>query len=168
MRVDGQETAEQVTACAADSAQGDLKTLGLSNCVAIEQLVDGLIGGDKGQAVGQFEALLAERAVAADAGGAQCRLVNQLQSQAAVHMRTALTRPTLKQIPRAQTQALGHEKEKTGQSAGSLVGQQLADATFHTALIAGLYANGAFGALRFDGGGQGPAGVEFFFEAPIR
>jgi hypothetical protein len=53
--------------------------LGLLDGVSVEQVVDGLIGGDEGQAISQFEALLTQSAAPAEARHAQGRLVDQLQ-----------------------------------------------------------------------------------------
>jgi len=168
MRVNGQEVALIMTAGTADFSQGDLKGLGLGDGVPFEHLMDGLIGGDKRQAVGQFEALLAERAIAPDAGSAQSRLVDQLEGQARIEMRAGPAGPGLKQVPRAQAQMLGRQKPEADLGAGDLVGQQLANAAFEASVIARFDAHGAFGALGFDGGGEGSKRVEFFFEGPSR
>jgi hypothetical protein len=168
MRINGQEVALIMTAGTADFSQGDLKGLGLGDGVPFEHLMDGLIGGDKRQAVGQFEALLAERAIAPDAGRAQGRLVDQLKGQARIEVRSGPAGPGLKQVPRAQAQVFGRQKPETDLCAGDLVGQQLADTAFEASVIARFDADGAFGALGFDRGGRRPEGVEFFFEGPSR
>jgi len=167
VRVNGQQAGAKVTAGAAEFPQADLKGLGLGDGVSVEHLMDGLIRGDKRQAVGQFEALLAERAIAPDAGRAQGGLVNQLQRQAWGEVRPGLAAPGLKQVPRAQAQMLGRQKPETDLCARDLVGQQLADPAFEAALIAGFDADGAFGALGFDRG-RLRRRVEFFFGTPIR
>ncbi len=168
VRINGQKAAVKVAACAAEFSQSDLKGLGLGDGMGREQVVDGLVGGHKRQAVGQFETLLAECVAAPDAGRAQGGLVNQLEGQAGVHMGAGATGPALKQLPRAQAQMFRRQKKQTDQSARDPVGQQLTDAAFDTALIARFYADGAFGALCFDRGRLGPERVEFFFGGPTR
>ena len=66
----------------AQSAQSNLEVLGLLNGMGRQQVVDGLIGGDKGQAVGHFKTLLTERTALTNAGDAQSGLMHQLQCQA--------------------------------------------------------------------------------------
>ena len=46
----------------AQFTQSDLELLGLGDGMAGQQLVNRHIGGDEGQAIGQFEAFLGERA----------------------------------------------------------------------------------------------------------
>ena len=166
--INGQEVALIMTAGAADFSQGNLKGFGLGDRVPFEHLMDGLVGGNERQAVGQLKTLLAERAIAPDAGRTQGCLVDQLEGQTRVPIRAGPPRPSLKQIPRAQAQMLGHQKPEADQGAGDLVGQQLADTAFETSVIARFDAHSAFGALRWNRDGLPPEGVEFFFEGPTR
>lgn len=106
MRVDGQEFALVVTRGAAQLPQGDLQSLGVDHAMGAEQLMHGLVGGDKGQPVGQLKAFLRQCALVAQAGGAQCRLVDQLQSEARLDMSASLLAPATEQVPGAQTQML--------------------------------------------------------------
>jgi len=168
VRINGQKAALKMAARAADFSQSHLKGLGLGDGVGDEQVVDGLVGGHKRQAVGQFETLLAERVAAPDAGRAQGGLVNQLEGQAGGRRRAGASGPALKQVPRAQTQMFGYQKPEADSRAGDFVGQELANAAFDTAVIARFDADGPFGALRFDRGRLGPESVEFFFEDPTR
>ena len=76
VRIDGQESSGKVPAGPAQLAQGDLEPLGLIHGVRRQQIVDSLIGGDKGQAVDQFETFLTERAALAHSGDAQRGLMD--------------------------------------------------------------------------------------------
>ena len=59
MRIHGQQLALEMATGAPDFTQGHLQRLALGDGVALEQLMNGKIARDKGQAVRQFEALLA-------------------------------------------------------------------------------------------------------------
>ena len=71
MGIDGQHPAQVMTAGSAQLAQGDLQSLGLSHGMGVKELMNGLIGRDERQAVGQFETFLTERAPLAQIAGAQ-------------------------------------------------------------------------------------------------
>jgi hypothetical protein len=56
--VDGQEATLEVMAGTAQLPQTDLQLLGLGDGVGSQQVVNGGVAGDEGQAVGHFEAFL--------------------------------------------------------------------------------------------------------------
>ena len=166
MRIDRQDLSGKVVSGSAQLAPGHLQRLSLRHGVGFEQIVDGLIGGDKGQAVGYFEAFLAERTVAAQAAGAQSGLVHQLQGQAWFDAVTRNSGPATEQIPTAQAEVLGDEQPDPDVVAGDLIGQQLTDLTFQALGVAGFGALFAPSALGEEGGRRLMVriqGVEFFF-----
>ena len=65
MRIERQKPAAKMLSCAAQLALGDLKTPGLLNGVAFEQFMNGGIGRNKGQPIGQLEAFLGKSATMA-------------------------------------------------------------------------------------------------------
>ncbi len=59
MRIDSQKMSFEMATSAAQTAQSNLQVLSFANGVFVKELVDGFVGGDEWQAIGQFEALLA-------------------------------------------------------------------------------------------------------------
>ncbi len=59
MGINGQQASRKMTAGPADLAQSQLQILGFENGVRGQEIMDGGVGRDKGQPVGQFETLLA-------------------------------------------------------------------------------------------------------------
>ena len=130
-----------------------------------EQLMHGLVGGDKGEPIGQLKALLRQCAPVAQAGGAQRRLVDQLKSESRLDTSAILLAPATEQVPGPQAQMLWGQQPKADQIAIDLVGQQLTDTAFEADGISG-FALGAFlGTLGFDSRFRvGTIAMEFFFE----
>lgn len=58
MRINAEQMALEMAAGAADFTQRHLQGLGLGHGVAPEHLMNGKIGGDERQSVGEFKALL--------------------------------------------------------------------------------------------------------------
>ena len=71
--------------------------------------MDGLVGGEEGQTMRELEALLRERAALARSGGAQRRLVNQLECETRFDTLAGLAGPPTEQIPGSQAQVLGDQ-----------------------------------------------------------
>ena len=61
-----------------DLAQGDLKALAVGHVSGTEKVVDGHIGGEEREAVGQLEDLLVQAAAQPQSGDAERRLVDEL------------------------------------------------------------------------------------------
>ena len=137
----------------------------------VQQVMDGLIMGNEGQAIGQFETrAVVQGAVGTDTFGADRRLVNHLQGQTWLDALGGLSGPTAQQIPGPQTQVFGCQQPDAGQVPADFVGQPLADGPFQTARIARLglvvfaRATGLEGRLIF----VRTILIEFFFEGRIR
>ena len=136
-----------------------------------QQIMHGPIGGQKGQAVGQLKALMAQRAVGAEGGAAEGCFVNQMQSQARGQgVIGQLAGPGAQQIPGAEAKMFGDQQPHSQEIARNSISQKLADLTFHAGGVGLLEALSFAGAL----GGQqrgwvfGVEGVEFFFEGRNR
>lgn len=147
MRIDGEKARREMAAGAADLAEGNLQALRIGDAMSGEHLVDGGIGGNKGQAVGQFEAFLAQGTVAADAVDAEGRFVNQMHGHARSESIACALAPGAKQIPRAQAQMLWSQKPDADLVAGDFVGEQLANLPLDACRVAGREALLAPGAL---------------------
>ncbi|MCX6922804.1 MAG: hypothetical protein NT154_06270 [Verrucomicrobia bacterium] len=94
MRVNGQKHAAEMAASAAQLSHSDLKRLGLLDRMRIEQVVNGLVRGQKWQAIGELESPLAQATPLTDPGHAQGGLVDQLQRQARFDRRRRATGPS--------------------------------------------------------------------------
>lgn len=81
VRVHRQKFAAKMTSRPAQLAQGDLHFPSFQDGMTVQQIMDGGVGGNKGQAVGQLEALLRERASMAVGTQAQGRFIDQVQGQ---------------------------------------------------------------------------------------
>jgi hypothetical protein len=68
MGVDGQQLALKMAAGATQPTEVFLKGFGFRHGMGFEQVMDGLIGGDKGKPVEQFKTLLAQAAGLANTG----------------------------------------------------------------------------------------------------
>jgi hypothetical protein len=123
VRVQRQELAAEVAAGAAQLPPGDLELLGLGHGVRLPEVVDDLIGGQEGQAVGQFQALVAQRAVLAQGRPAQGGFVNQMQGQVgAQRVGLPIARPGAQQVPGTQTQVFGDQQPHPQKTTRDLVG----------------------------------------------
>ena len=144
--------------------------MGLLDGVVVEQFVDGRVGGNEGQTVGEFESFLRERAAPAHRTEAHGRFVDEMEGESGFEMRARLAGPGAEQIPNAQTQQFGQQEPDADLIAGNLVGQELADLMLQGLGVAGFVAPGALGALGRDEsrGVGGIKGVEFFFAGRSR
>ena len=132
--------------------------------------MDGHIGGDEGQAVGQFEAFLGEGASLAIGAQTQGRFVDQVEGQTGLDSFGGLAGPTAEQVPGAQAQMFGREQPNAHLITGDLVGQSLADLAFEAFGIsreATLLSGGSLGGDKLKRRG-GVKGVESFFEGRSR
>lgn len=163
--IDRQEAPGEMAPGPAHQAQGDLKFLGLGDGVGVEQIVNGAVGGDVGQAVGQFEAFLAEGATLPDAGDAEGGLVDQLQGQVRSDVPGGLSGPGAHQVPGAEAKMLGHQEPETDEGSGDLTGQELADVALETGGVGWFEPGGRLGTmgLQQKRRGGGTKDVEFFF-----
>ena len=170
MRIDGEKAPREMAAGAADLAESKLQALRIGDAMNGEQFVDGDIGGNKGQAIGEFETFLTQGAVAADAVDAEGRFVNQMHGHAwSESIARALT-PGAKQIPGAQAQMLRGQQPDADLIAGDLVGEQLANLPLDACRVTGLGTLFAPGALGMDvlRGSFRAKSVEFFFASRSR
>jgi hypothetical protein len=165
VRVQGQERAGEMSAGPAQFAQGDLQLLGLVAVVTLEQVMDGRVGGDKGQAIGQLKPFLGKRARETVGTQTHGRFIDQMQSQAGFDVVGGLAGPGAQQIPSAQAQVFGQEQPNANLIARNLGGQQLADLALQTFGIGGRQALLMAGALGLNEAGRvgGIKRVEFFF-----
>ena len=149
----------------AQLAQSDLGALGLFDGVGGEQIVDGLVGGDKGQAVGDLKTLLTERAALAHPADAQSGLMHQLERQVRFHRWAWTSGPATEQVPGAQAQMFGRQQPQAQLIARNFIGQQLAHLplqAFGISRFDPLFAAGALG-LEATAWNFGIKLAEFFF-----
>jgi hypothetical protein len=147
MRVDGQAAALEMTAGSAQQAQGDLEPAGLSHRATVQEVMNGRVGRDKGQSVGQLETALAQAAPLADAAHTESGFVDQLEGQARFDLRGGLAAPRAEQIPSAQAQMFRYQQPQADQRAADFIGQQLAHPPFQTFGIGGFWTAFEHGAL---------------------
>ena len=79
MRIDRQKAPHVMRMGAPQQPELELKGFGLGYCMGLKQIMNGLVGGDEGQAVDHFKAFLGEAAVLPDAGDTQGGLMHHLQ-----------------------------------------------------------------------------------------
>ena len=167
VRIDGEQAARKVAAGTTQATQGELQFLRLLHGMGLEQIVQAGIGDDKGQAVEEFEALLAEGAGAAKVHHSERGLMHELQGEAGGKVGGGRPGPGGEQVPGSQAQVLGRQQPEADQIAGNLIRQELADAAFEAVgidLFPPILAQGAKG-LQFHGGTLGVELIEFFFAA---
>lgn len=119
------------------------------------------------QAVGQFKAAVAQRAIGAKGWPAQRRFVDQVQGQARSQgFIGQFTRPGSQQIPGAQAKVLGREQPQAQEVARNLIGQELPDLPLQAWGVGALQAHLLSGALCGQNWRRvfGVEAVEFFFE----
>jgi len=110
VRVQGQEGADEMASGAAQFAQGDLQLLGLLDRVTVQQVVDGQVGGNEGQAVGQLKTFLGERTALAVGAQTHGGFIDQVQSQTRLDPVGRQAGPGAQEIPGAQPQVLGQQQ----------------------------------------------------------
>ena len=69
VRIDDEQFSAEVATGAAQLAQGPLEVLCFGGAVGLAQVVNGGVGGDERQAVGEFKAFLTEATLLAQIGG---------------------------------------------------------------------------------------------------
>ena len=106
MRIDGENPSLKMARGAAQLAQGDLQALAVEDGSGREKVVDGHIGGEEREAVGQLKDVLVQAAAQAQAGDAECRLVDELQSQPRLHAFGRLSRSNRIPGPRPPAEAI--------------------------------------------------------------
>ena len=149
-------------------AQSDLEALGLFDGVGVEQIVDGLVGGDQGQAVGDLKTLLTEGAALAHPADAQSGLRHPRERQGRFHRWAWTPRPATEQIPGAQAQMFGKQQPQAQWIARNFIGQPLARLplqAFGISRFGPLFAAGALG-LEATEWNFGIKLAEFFFCRP--
>jgi hypothetical protein len=127
VRVQSQESAGEMSSRAAQFAQGDLQWLGFWDGVALQEVVDGQVGGDEGQAVGQFKALLGKGAPLAVGAQTPGRFIDPVEGQARLDSVGRQAGPGAHEVPGAQAQVLGQQEPDADLIARNLIGQDLAD-----------------------------------------
>src|SRR4051812_2209213 len=115
--------------------QGDLQPLCLVHRPPSQQVVDGAVAAQEGQAVDQLKPFLGQVALRTQPGDAQASLVNQLQGQPRLDVLAGLLAPVAQQTPTAQTQVLRHEQPQADQVAADLVAENLPYTAFNTKRI---------------------------------
>ena len=111
--------------------------------------MDGLVGGHKRQSVGQFKPFLTQTARFTDTGDTQGGFMDELKSQSGFDGATGSASPSGEKIPRSQPHMFRNQEPEAHQSAGDLVGQELAYTPFDARRVTGFSVSGAFCALRF-------------------
>lgn len=139
---------------------------GLFDGVSFKQIVDGRIGGNKWQAIGQFEALLGKGALVTIGTQTHSSLVHQMQSHPRFDPIAGLATPCAQQVPCTQPEVLGDQKPGANLIAGDLIGEQLTHVALDAAWVDSLKAGLASRALGVDKrpGQRRIKCVEFFFE----
>jgi hypothetical protein len=165
MGIDRQQSAAEMPGGLAELAQSDLQVLGVGHGVGGEEGVDGAIAGEERQAVEHFKTALAEGALLADAREAEGGFMDELEGQARLDAVAGTVGPGAEQVPGAQAQVFRDQQPRTDEVAVDLVGQELANAPFETARIAGFRFAVRGRALRFQLQGRIVRWVamEFFF-----
>jgi hypothetical protein len=165
MRIDGQQPSLEMARGPAELAQGDLEALTVQDGSSAEEVVNGAIRRQEGQAVGQLEDVLVHCAAVPQAGGAQSRFVDQLQRQAWLDPIGPLRGPRADQVPGTQPEQFGGQQPNASQVSHDLVGEELAHAAFDASWVAGDGGRPGLGGLHFQRWlGVRAVSIEFFFE----
>lgn len=165
VRVDDEQASVKVAASTTQASPSELKFFRVRHGMGQQQVVNALIGHHKGQAVEEFEALLAERAGSAKMHHSQSGFVNQLQGHAGGQLGGGGPGPACQHIPGSQAQVFGRQQPESDQVARNLIGQQLTNAAFDAEVIelfAPIFSQGSKG-LQFHGGTLRVELIEFFF-----
>ena len=169
--IEHQELAGEMTAGPAQLAQGHLELLGLGHGMRLEQVVEAAIAGEKGQAVGQFEAVVAQGAVGAQGGTAQGGLMHALEGHPGRQFQErGVLAPLAEQLPGAQAQMLGQEQPDSEQAAADFIGEALADLAFEAERLEAFESPPLAAVVAGDADRRLPRvqGVEFFFAGRSR
>ena len=78
MRIDGENLSPKMARSCCKRTQGHLQALAIEYGTSREKPVDGHIGGEERQAIGQLEDVLVQAATQPQAGDAECRLMDEL------------------------------------------------------------------------------------------
>jgi hypothetical protein len=82
VRIDGEQATLKVATGTTEATQGELKFFRLLDGMGQEQIVNALVGNDKGEAVEEFESFLAESSGGPQVHNSKSGFVNQLQGHA--------------------------------------------------------------------------------------
>ena len=145
-----------------------MQLLGLLDGVTGQEFMDGQVGGDERQAVGQFKTFLRKGALLAVRAQAHGGFINQVHSQTRLDSLRRAAGPGAHEVPSAQAQVFGKQKPNADLIAGNFVGQSLADLSLQAFGINGEGTLLFAGALGLDELGRVGRikGVEFFFCSP--
>ena len=108
--IDRQKFPGEVVTCPPESAQRQLELGAVQDTPRIEQCMDGSIGRDEGQAIGEFEALLGKCTTSAHGRQTHGGLVDQVKGQTGLDTLPGLSGPPAEQIPGVQTEQFGHQQ----------------------------------------------------------
>ena len=150
------------------ATQGELQFLGLLHGMGLQQIVQAGVGNDKGQAVEEFEALLAEGAGGTKVHHPERGLVHELQGQAGRRGRRGKGRPSAvsrSQVPRRKCSGASSQRptrlpEILSARSWRTPRSRLRESSFSRRFLA----QGAKG-FEFHGGALGVELIEFFFAA---
>ena len=168
MGIEGEATAGEMAAGPPQPSPGGLHPLGLRHRVGVPPIMQGLIGGEKRQAVGQGQPGMGQAAGFPEPADAQGGLVHQLQQETGRDGVRRLPRPAGQQIPGAQAQVLGNQKPQTHARVGDPVGQELPHLPLQGERVGRGRAPIAAGAADFNAGRLRTKPVEFFFAGRTR
>ena len=121
--VQRQERAGKMSSRAAQFTQRDLHLLGLLDGVTSQEVVDGQVGGNEGQAVGQLKTFLGKRAPLAVGAQTHGGFIDQMQSQTRLDSLGGQGRPGAPEVPSAQTQVFGQQEPDADLIARNLIRQ---------------------------------------------
>ena len=165
MGIDRQKTAAEMPPSTADTSENDLRTLRFLDGVGLQEVVNGLIRGDKWEAVEDFKPFLAQAAGRARGGDAEGGFVDELQRQPGIEVGLGVAGPLAQERPRSQTKMFWNQKPEADEVAGDFVGQKLANAPLNAdgiGLFAPVFLEGAIGVER-GSPAKGVELIEFFF-----
>ncbi len=134
-----------------------------------QKLVDGDIGSQEGQTIGQLEATVRQSPLLAQARQAQRRLMDELQCQPRLDGGPRLPTPATEEIPCSQTQVFGDKEPDADQVTTDAVGQGLANAIFDGSGVAGAQTPSASrGSGLNSRNNAGTTFMQFFLAGQIR
>ena len=168
MRIDGQKASLKMARRATQLAQGQLQALAIEYGSGCEKVVDGRIGSKVREAVGRLKDALVQATPQAQTGDAECRLMNELQSQSRLDLFGSFARPVAYQVPRPQPQQFGSQQPRADQVSHGLVGENLPHPVLDALRVSWLEFGASFTGLGFQRGLRFRAvAIEFFFEGRI-
>lgn len=115
VRIESEDVALEVAEGRAEFAEGELEGLGFADGMSVKEVVNGGIGGDKVEAIGDFETVLTESAGVPFSGDAERCFVNELQSDAWLNVTGGGGGPATQQVPSTQAQVFRDKEPDAGQ-----------------------------------------------------